>query len=169
MKKHLQHASSVIAAHYGLQWNGQTLTFNSWKSVGVLSNLFFVSVHLEDDTHLYLVDRSAVCLEDEGLRQKIPGFYFSPQMVEHLNRAQHPVWYVALGDELFYIKDRSLAKLWKRVNIKPGDDSRHRFDQDVLGSDIELKLPYIPGRGKVKKDTWQRHLKHACKTSLVPS
>lgn len=162
----LQHVSSSIATHYGLRWEDKTLALRQLGPAHVFSNLFFVSIWVDkqEGTHLYLVDHSAITVEDEGLRCKIPAFHFSPQMLSQVTQDKYQVWYVSMGDELVRIKNRDFAKLSKQLRIKTGDDSRHRFDQIALGSDIQVRQDYLPRRGKVKKNSWATHLKSVRRT-----
>jgi len=158
MKKHIETASSVIANHYGLKWNGRSLTLKRWESVGCLSSLFFVSIHLDSSTHLYLVDRKDIDVEEEGMRLKLPCFHFSPQMVDTLNADRHQVWYMVVEGELILIRDHNVERLFKRLRIASVGPDRHRFEQDVIGLDIDIRQDYIPGRGKVRRDYWKNHL-----------
>lgn len=167
--KALHRASSLIAEHYGLRWLDRTLTLNHWESVGSLCNLFFVSVYNDSASYLYLIDRSEVCVWNEGIRNKLPCFYFTPQMAERAVGDGSRVWYVSIGDELVRIRSKDFTKLSARINIKIEDDGRHWFDQDIIGSDIEVKQEYLPRRGKVRKQRWLRHLKSARRTLPEPS
>lgn len=135
----LQHASSLIAEHYGLRWDNRTLALRQLGPVNLFCNLFFVSIVVEKKAFLYLVDHVAITVEDEGLRCKVPVFHFSPRMRAHMERVEYQVWYVSMGDELIRIKGRDFAKLSDRLRITTGDDSRHRFDQVMFGSDIQVK------------------------------
>lgn len=169
MKKHIEHASSTIANHYGLKWNGRSLTLKRWESVGCLSSLFFVSIHLDSSTHLYLVDRKEIDVEEEGMRLKLPCFHFSPQMVEELEKDRHQVWYMAVEGELILIRDHNVERLFKRLRIVKVGRERHRFDQDVLGTDFDIRQPYQPGRGRVRKDYWKNHLNRKTEPVLEPA
>ena len=154
MNKTVESASSIIANHYGLNWNGRSLTLKRWGSVGCLSSLFFVLPYKD----LVLVDRVDVLAEDEGMRLKLPSFHFNDRMLEQVENDPSRIWFMAVEGELIHIRDRNVERLLSRVRITRVGPDRHCFEQDVLGADVDVRMEYIPGRGKSKRDWWANHL-----------
>lgn len=151
-----EHVSSCLAANYGLRWNDRKLALKELGAGDCVFNLFFVSVSTESSTndYLYLVNRVAVTTDVDGMRVKLPYFAVTERMIEHLNQVNHRLWYVTIGDELVRIKDKSIDKISTYLSIRRNNCCETWFEQDVLCSDMSIKQPYIPRRGKCKKLDW---------------
>lgn len=165
MNKLIENVSSIIANHYDLKWNGRSLTLKRWESVGCLSSLFFVSLCGK----LVLVDRKDVADEEEGMRLKLPSFHFTERMIQQISSDGHRAWFLVVDGELVHIRDRNVERLMQRVRITVVGPDRHRFEQDLIGPDIEVRQDYLPGRGRTRRDYWKNHLNRKPKLVLEPA
>lgn len=151
-----EHAASCVAKHYGLQWNDKRLALKELGASDCVFNLFFVSVNSDKVTgeFIYMVDRVEITKEVEGLRVKLPYFVITDRMSSHLDQINHRLWFITIADELVRIKDKTIDRLVSRLAVRRNNCMDTWFEQEIICSEMNVRMPYLPKRGKQKKPAW---------------
>lgn len=149
------HVSSRVAELFGLTWSYQKVALKQLGPQDHICNLIFVSVSTDliNGEYIYLINRVEIRRMEDGMRFKKPAFHFNNLMVNYLNRVSHQLWYITVGDALVRVQEKDFSKLSTYLNIQVNADPTQWFDQDMV-SGVTVKQPYIPQRGKRKKEVW---------------